>query len=365
MIEAIASNGDTEGAYDLLHQVQDDDQCRGTINSVIYCSVLKGFAREKKMARALKVYEEVRKKGIELSILMYNTLIDSCARCGCMDHIEGIWADMKALGVDPNVVTYSTMIKGYCQNGDMRKGFLIFERLKKDGNLKPDEIMYNSLLDGCARNVLVDEGLHLVEEMQTEGVQPTNFTLSILVKLLGRGRRLEQAFTLVTDITKKYKFRANGHVYTNLIQSCVAGQQLSRGIKILEEMMNECIAPDTRTYAILVRASISKRLFEQAASLLEGALGLPGTFDFLQVPVAICHNLDNSLVNEVLYSLAENGRAQDLAAPLLTKLKQNAQTKWVRIDAETQRKVMSPWLPSEGSEHRQAKGKGRGGSNRR
>ena len=62
MIEAIVSNGDTEGAYDLLHQVQEDEQCRGTINAVIYCSVLKGFARERKMARALTVYEEIRKK---------------------------------------------------------------------------------------------------------------------------------------------------------------------------------------------------------------------------------------------------------------------------------------------------------------
>merc|ERR1719281_131364 len=106
---------------------------------------------------------------------------------------------MKALGVEPNVVTYSTMIKGYCQNGDMRKGFLIFERLKRDGNLKPDEIMYNSLLDGCARNVLVDEGLRLLEEMQNEGVKPSNFTLSLLVKLMGRARRLDQAFSIVEE----------------------------------------------------------------------------------------------------------------------------------------------------------------------
>jgi pentatricopeptide repeat protein len=316
------------------------------------------------MARALTVYEEIRKKGMELSIVMYNTLIDSCARCGRMEHLDNIMADMKAIGVEPNVVTHSTMLKGYCQNGDVLKGFQIVERLQMDGKLKPDEIMYNSLLDGCARSNLVDEGLQLVQDMQAEGVQLSNFTLSILVKLLGRARRLEQAFALVADITKKYNFWANGHVYTNLIQGCVANHQLSRGIKLLEKMMNECVEPDTRTYAILMRTSISKGLFEQAASLLKGALGLPGALDFLEVPNAICNNLDNRLVNEILYNLADNGYAQDLAAPLLTKIKQNARTSWVRIDAATQRKVMSPCLPSEGSERRQTKGMGRGGSNR-
>merc|ERR1719359_963426 len=51
MVEAIVSNGDAEGAFDLIHQMQDDEQCRTTLNSVIYCSLLKGFTREKKLDR--------------------------------------------------------------------------------------------------------------------------------------------------------------------------------------------------------------------------------------------------------------------------------------------------------------------------
>merc|ERR1719476_515382 len=67
MIEAIVNNGDTEGAYDLVQQIQDDEHCRGAINSIIYCSLLKGFTREKKMDRALAVYAEINKTGVELS----------------------------------------------------------------------------------------------------------------------------------------------------------------------------------------------------------------------------------------------------------------------------------------------------------
>merc|ERR1719446_1777457 len=118
MVEAIVSNGDTEGAYELIHQMQDDEQCRGAINSVIYCSVLKGFTREKKIDRVWTVYEEMKGKNIELSIVMYNTLIDACARCGRMEHLPKILEDMKVHGAKPNVITYSTMLKGHCQNGD-------------------------------------------------------------------------------------------------------------------------------------------------------------------------------------------------------------------------------------------------------
>merc|ERR1740133_503582 len=176
-----------------------------------------------------------------------------------MADLPSILENMKAQHVKPNVITYSTMLKGYCQ-----KGFAILEEMRKDSHLKPDEIMYNSLLDGCAQNNLVEEALRLLEEMQSEGVHPSNFTLSILVKLMNRARRLDQAFSLVEQITKKYNFRPNVHVYTNLMQACVSNQQLARGMSMLEQMMKEKLAPDSRTYSILVRGNMSKGFLDEA-----------------------------------------------------------------------------------------------------
>merc|ERR1719498_1105762 len=110
-----------------------------------------------------------------------------------MDRLPQILEDMKVSSTKPNVITYSTMLKGHCQNGNVQAGFAILDQMKKekDSRLKPDEIMYNSLLDGCAQSGLLEEGLQLVEE-----------------------------------ITKKYRFRPNAHVYTNLIQACASNQQL-------------------------------------------------------------------------------------------------------------------------------------------
>merc|ERR1719498_838089 len=250
----------------------------------------------------------------------------------------------------PNVITYSTMLKGHCQNGNIQAGFAILEQMKKDARLKPDEIMCNSLLDGCAQNNLVDEGVRLLDEMQNEGVPPSNFTLSILVKLMNRARRLDRAFSLVEEITKKYRFRPNVHVYTNLVQGCVSNQQLARGVNLLEQMVQERVTPDSRTYSILVRSSISKGFFEQAAGLIRGALGLPDALPFLQNRTAYCPNLDHAIVNEALTSLSDRGQGQNLAVPLMVAIRKNASR--VRIDPETQRRVMSPCLSTNNSSAR-------------
>merc|ERR1719393_530854 len=108
---------------------------------------------------------------------------------------------------------------------------------------------------------------------------------------MNRARRLDQAFSVVADVTQKYNFRPNVHVYTNLVHACVSNKQLPRGMGVLEQMVKERIVPDSRTYAILVRASISGGLFEQAAGLLRGALGLPDALPYLRNSTAFCRNL--------------------------------------------------------------------------
>lgn len=43
--------------------------------------------------------------------------------------------------------------------------------------------MYNSILDGCTKQRNVAEALRVLEEMKASGIKPSNYTLSILVKL--------------------------------------------------------------------------------------------------------------------------------------------------------------------------------------
>merc|ERR1719409_1608877 len=141
MIEAVANNGDTEGAFEIIREIQQDEQCRDAVNSVIYCSILKGFTREKKLDRVWDVYEEMREKHVEMSLITFNTIIDACARSGRMDQLPKVMQDMKRHYVEPNIVTYSTIVKGHCQAGEIQRAFSLIKEMKRDTHFKPDEIM--------------------------------------------------------------------------------------------------------------------------------------------------------------------------------------------------------------------------------
>jgi len=335
MVEAVVSNGDAEGAYELVHQMQEDEQCRKALNAVIYCSVLKGFTRAKRWERVWAVYAEMKSKGME-SVVTYNTIMDACARCGHMERVAEVLNNMQQAGIAPNIITYSTMIKGHCQAGELQKAFGLLEKMRRDTNLKPDEIMYNSLIDGCSQNNLVDEGLRLFQQMQDEGVRPSNFTLSAVVKLMSRARRLDRAYDLVHETAGKYRIRPNVHVHTNLIQACIAARQLSRALSGLERMVEDRVQPNERTYAILLRACISSGLFETTVGLLRAALGLNWAPPALARKEAIC-SLEPGLLNQTLSVLADGCQNPEMLMDLLADIKQCKPN--IRISASTQHKV--------------------------
>merc|ERR1719428_705108 len=108
----------------------------------------------------------------------------------------------------------------------------------------------------------------LLEDMEKSKVYPSNFTLSVLVKLSNRGNRLEKAFELCRDICKKYNLKLNIHVYSNLIHACTQHWDLPRAITVFQEILQERIRPDVRTYSILLRGCVAAEEAQEAASFL-------------------------------------------------------------------------------------------------
>lgn len=323
MVEALVTNDDPDRGYELIKEMEADRQCCATVNAVIYCSVLKGFAHQRRMDRVWPVYQEMLEKNLDFSIVTYNTLVDACARCGHMTRVPELLRDMKRKGIEPNVITYSAILKGHCQAGDFELGCEVLETMKRETKLKPDEIMYNSLLDGCVRSNLYDRGLDLLSEMENSGVRPSNFTLSIVVKLASRAKKLDSAFELAASISQRYGFRLNVHVYTNLVQGCVCHRDLPRGIQVLERMLKDRVKPEGRTYTLLIQGCISAGQPELAVGLLRTAYGLPDPLSQLACfgDAARPVSLQPNLASDTLGMLMDRGHAEKLALPLLQDLK--------------------------------------------
>merc|ERR1719335_1663190 len=193
-----------------------------------------------------------------------------------MDRVPALLEDMKKAvpPVEPDTVTYSTIIKGFCRSGSLDRALAILKDMKADGNFAPDEMMYNSLLDGCAKEHRPNDALKLLDEMRKSGVAPSNYTLSMMVKLMGRCRRLKQAFSILEDISREYGLKVNIQVYTCLIQACFTNRQAAKALAVHDQMIQEGLIPDETTYSVLVKGCIQASRVDKAVELTRCAYGL-------------------------------------------------------------------------------------------
>jgi len=295
MIEALVSNQKPEEAWQLLQDLWADASQRLLINTVTYTTVLKGFGKQPE--RVLALFEEMKSRGVECNTITYNTILNVFAQIGDTTRLPELLEDMKRGGAiaEPDMVTYSTLIKAYCAGGDLSKALGLFEAMKKEGKFAPDEMMYNTLLDGCAKAQRITESLKLVEDMRSSGVVASNYTLSMLVKLLGRCRKLGQAFSIVDKLSSENGFKPNIQVYTCLIMACFHNRQPAKALAVLDRILNEGLKPDERVFSTLVKGCLQSGELERAAQVVERAHALNG----LSHPVGV----DARIVEEVVAKL--------------------------------------------------------------
>ena len=89
----------------------DDDLCRESSSAVTHCSVLKGVTRR------------TERRNVEESLVTFNTITDARAPGGRKGPSSRALEGMARSGVPPNLITYSSRIKGYRQMGDTQTAF--------------------------------------------------------------------------------------------------------------------------------------------------------------------------------------------------------------------------------------------------
>merc|ERR1719420_225920 len=97
---------------------------------------------------------------IPMNTVAYNALIDAQARVGAMDEVSTLVAAMEPDGCSPDVITFSTIVKGYCVKGELAKALEVFRSIERNG-MVADAIIYNTILDGCIRH----NNMELADEM--------------------------------------------------------------------------------------------------------------------------------------------------------------------------------------------------------
>jgi len=265
---------------------------------------------------------------VAANLVTLNTVIDACARGGKLAAAAQVLEMATDLGLEPDRITYSTLVKGFCIAGEIDQGLAVMKSAEKRG-LAADVFMYNTVMDHCTNMGRLGQVDSLYKEMLARNCSPTNFTLGVMVKRYGKDNQLDKAFEMVDTLPPKYGFKPNTQEMTCLISACFMNKQLPRALQVYKRMQAYGPGPDGVTYERLITGLLRANKVQQACEILRDAYGLnnssgrssPQRSGTVTPGGTARGALEDKVLESVMAALRAEQKTESVAIPLLQDLR--------------------------------------------
>eukprot|EP00250_Pteridium_aquilinum_P010654 c19540_g1_i1 orf=3-1400(+) len=209
LIAGFTQHGDAQEALRVFQQMQ---QVGVEPNQVTFISILKACYNVAALNYAKLVHAQITEKGCGLDAITWNSIIEMYTRCGSLNEAREVFDRLPERGVE----TWNSMILGYARHSKHELALTCFNNMRQQG-VDPDLVTFTSLLSACSHLGLVREGCHHFTSMREEhGVAPMQEHVNCMVDLLGRAGSLTEA----EDLLWTMPFRPDTEAWRSLLTHC-------------------------------------------------------------------------------------------------------------------------------------------------
>merc|ERR1719191_1323188 len=113
--------------------------------------MIQNFAVENNLEGAFGAFASLKRSGVDLNSVIYNTVLDACVECHDLKAAEAWMEQTKNAGM-ADVVSFNTLIKAHLQSENFEKARSLMEEMRKEG-LQPNRVTFNELI-----NAMVNKG---------------------------------------------------------------------------------------------------------------------------------------------------------------------------------------------------------------
>jgi len=263
LMKGLALSDDLDEVFRLRSRMQE----RGVEpTQVTYGILLDACVSRNDLESAAAVFHEMVTKGCTMNTVLYTTLIKGFARAGRVDKAMEVYTHMREQSkVKPDTILFSVLIKSNCDDGRIECALQLFESMIELGN-QPDEIVFNNLLVGCCRDSNVSLGKKLLGEMKRLGVKPSHATASILIKLYAKCHMLDGAQYLLENISEELGVEPEARLFAQLVHASLRERDGYRAVQVYN-MMLRASPPDAATTGSILSTCLSCGLLDAAVEI--------------------------------------------------------------------------------------------------
>ncbi|KAK7395879.1 hypothetical protein VNO78_16451 [Psophocarpus tetragonolobus] len=221
-------------------------------NTVSMNLLLDTLCKEKFVEQARKIFLEL-KQHIAPDAHTFNIFIHGWCKVFRVDEAHWTIQEMKGYGFRPCVISYSTIIRCCCQEGNFSRVYELLDEMQAQG-CSPNVITYTTVMSALAKAEKFKEALEVPERMRSSGCRPDTLFFNSFIYTLGRAGRLDDAAYVFKVEMPKAGVAPNTSTYNSMISMFFHYAEEKRAFEILKEMENsgDC-KPDAQTYHPLIK----------------------------------------------------------------------------------------------------------------
>lgn len=230
-----------------------------------------GFINSRTLAHTLSLLDHMERHGMQPNVFTYTALIKVCTTARDGNKAFEIYEQLKASQREqhraeckPNLYTFTTLIHACAANKDVNKAFEILEEIKKQG-LEPNHYTYTALITVCTATGDLDRATTLLEEMHKAGVMPDVATYTALI---GACSNHNEAYNFLQKM-KQNDIKPDVIAYSGIMQGFVSAGKLAKAHQVIEEMKQSGIQPNTATYNVMIGGYATAKQVDKAFDIYE------------------------------------------------------------------------------------------------
>ena len=201
MILGYAEQGDIENAFILGAQMQEQGLL---FDGITFVCLLKAICNTEALETGKRIHAQMlRLNGIETNDVIISTaFIDMYSKCGNMSYAQEIFNNMYT----KDHILWTALLTGYSQQGKSEHVFHLFDTMKTAG-VQPNAVTFLSLLNACSHSGLIDKAYEFLEVMKRDyGIVPTVKHHNCILDLLSRAGQVIQAMEVLDNMPTQPSF---------------------------------------------------------------------------------------------------------------------------------------------------------------
>ncbi|KZV53296.1 pentatricopeptide repeat-containing protein-like [Dorcoceras hygrometricum] len=240
----------------VLRKMKDFD-CRP--DTVSYNVVIKLVTENGELDEAMGLMREMGLIDLYPDMITYVSIIKGLCDAGRFEDAFALIKVMKGHGCIPNAIVYSTLLDGICMHGSLERALEFLDGMENEtGERKPNVVTYTSLIkgfvekDGLCKEGHVDQAHKVVDKVGVSGMQYAELYSSLVVSLCRAGMFNESENVFRMMIIRG--MRPNGLASGSIIERVFSDGRVLDAFGLIDSLEKSGILPPigSETYSVLL-----------------------------------------------------------------------------------------------------------------